>query len=577
MTRKISNVLTMAAAVAMISSCSNKLTPLTSDNFTVTPTPLEEEAGQVPFTINGHFPEKFMKKKAVVTVTPAIAYAGTEARTASATFQGESVTGNDQVVPYKEGASFSLRGNTPYVNGMQQSDLVLHFKATVKGKEVALPDVKIGYGVLSTAQLAGRTIGSTSTALSADKYQYAVKQQQQAQIKYLVNQAKVRTSELKSASVEDFVKTLRTIREDQKGYQIEGIEISSYASPEGSLKFNTELSQNRGKNSKAYLDEQLKKLDMKSNVDQKYTAEDWEGFQELVSQSNIQDKEVILRVLSMYNDPEEREKQIRNLSVAFKDLADEVLPELRRSRMTLNYLTLGRTDAEIQQQFKDDPSKLSTDELLYATTLTDNAAEKKAILEAAARQNTNDYRALNNLGALALQSGDLKKAEEYFNAAAKQSPNADDVNANRAIVTLAKAYGEGNTDANFRETARDLLANAATSQNYKEVLGGLNIANGQYAQAAQNLKGVKSNTAALAQILNKDYTSALQTLTSVAKADGMTYYLKAIVAARTNQADLVTSNLKEAFKLDSSLKALASKDLEFAKLFGSAAFQNLVK
>lgn len=576
MKRRISIVLTSAAAVALLSSCSSKLTPLTADNFTVSPTPLEEEAGNVPFTINGRFPEKFMKKKAVVKITPAIVYGDTEARTQSATFQGEQVQGNDQQVPYKTGANFSLRGTAPFANGMQKSDLVLHFDATVKGKAVELPDVKIGYGVLSTAQLAGRTIGTTSTALSADKYQYAIKQQQQAQIKYLVRQTKVRTSELKSASVEDFVKTLRTIREDQKGFQLEGIEISSYASPEGSLKLNTELAQGRGKNSTAYVEEQLKKLELEGNIDQKYTAEDWEGFQELVSQSNIQDKDVILRVLSMYSDPEEREKQIRNLSVAFKELADEVLPELRRSRMTLNYLALGRTDAEIQQQFKDDPSKLSTDELLYATTLTSNPAEKESILTAAAKQNTSDYRALNNLGALALQKGDLDEAERYFNEAAQKAPNADEVNANRAIVTLAKAYA-ANTNSNYREAARDLLANAATAENYKEVLGGLNIANGQYAQAAQNLQGVKSNTAALAQILNKDYVTALQTLTAVPNADAMTYYLKAIVAARTNQNDLVTTNLKEAVSRDNSLKQQAAGDLEFAKFFENAAFQNLVK
>jgi len=576
MTRSISFILTSAAVAALLSSCSSKLTPLTADNFTVSPAPLEEEAGHVPFTINGHFPEKFMKKKAVVKITPAIVYAGTEARTQSATFQGEQVQGNDRQVPYKTGAAFSLRGMTPFADGMQQSDLVLHFEASVKGKPVSLPDVKIGYGVLSTAQLAGRTVGTTSTALSADKYQYAIKQQQQAQIKYLVRQTKVRTSELKSASVEDFVKTLRTIREDRKGFQLEGVEISSYASPEGSLKLNTELAQGRGKNSAAYVEEQLKKLELEGGIDQKYTAEDWEGFQELVSQSHIQDKDVILRVLSMYNDPEEREKQIRNLSVAFKELADEVLPELRRSRMTLYYLTLGRTDAEIKQQFKEDPTKLSTDELLYATTLTDNVSEKESILTVAAKQNTADYRALNNLGALALQKGDLARAESYFNEAAQKAPNADEVNANRAIVTLANAYA-GRAENGYREAARDLLANAATAENYKEVLGGLNIANGQYAQAAQNLQGVKSNTAALAQILNKDYVTALQTLNAVPKADAMTFYLKAIVAARTGQNDLVPSHLKEAVSRDNSLKQQAARDLEFAKFFENAAFQTIVK
>ena len=349
---------------------------------------------------------------------------------------------------------------------------------------------------------------------------------------------------------------------------LDNIEVSAYASPDGGMKLNTALAQNREKTSKGYVGKQLKAAKLDADVDSKYTAEDWEGFKELVGQSNIQDKDVILRVLSMYQDPEEREQQIRNLSAGFKELADEILPELRRARLTIHYNLIGRSDDEIQEQYKADASKLSVEELLYAATLTENVAEQKDIYTTTTKQYADDYRAYNNLATLAYQQGDLTTAKNYLSQAAAKNANAAEVNANEALLALA----EGKT-----KEANDYLIKATASENYQEVLGNLQVAVGNYAKAAECLKGTKTNSAALAQIMNKDYASASSTLSAIAHPDAYTSYLKAIVAARTNQDASVVANLKEAFAKNSNLKQRAAKDLEFVALFNDANFQNLVK
>lgn len=555
------------AGTLALSSCS-KLGELSADNFTVTPSPMEAVAGKVPVTINGRFPEKYMKKKAVVTVVPEVRYAGGKAVGQSATFQGEKVQGNDQEVSYKLGGNYTMKNTFDYVPEMQKSELYLTFQARLGKKTVEVPAVKVADGVLATSTLIKETAGNGNVAESTDAYQYAIQQTKQAQIKYLINQANIRNSELKTTSVQDFIKTLRDIKADEKGFMVDNIEVSAYASPDGKLDFNTKLAEKRQISSAGYVNKELKNLDLSAEVDQKYTAEDWDGFKELLQASNIQDKDVILRVLSMYQDPEEREKQIRNLSAGYQELADEILPELRRARLTINYNLIGRTDDEIQVQYKANPKELSIEELLYAATLTDDAKERKNIYATATNLYGNDYRAYNNLAGLAYQEGDLAAVKNYLAEAAKHTADAAEVNANRALVAMA----EGKFDE-----AQNYVAKASTAKNYYELLGNLQVAQGNYAQAAQSLQDVKTNSAALAQLLNKDYTAAATTLSQVARPDAMTDYLKAIVAARTNQKSAVLSHLMDAFAKDASLKARAAKDLEFASLFSDASFLNLLK
>lgn len=558
--------LALTAATAL-TSCSSKLPPLSADNFTVSPAPLEATGSEVPFTINGRFPEKYMKKKAVVTIVPQLRYGNgltAEPRTPSATFQGEKVVGNDQVIAYKTGGNFTTKHAFDYRPDMAKSELYLTFDAKVGKKTVTIPAVKVADGIIATSQLVYQTVRTANTAVAPDAYQQQIVRRQDAQIKYLINQAKIRTSQLNTTSVQDFVKVLRDIKAYQKDFALDNIEVSAYASPDGTLSYNTELAENRQNTAAKFVDEQLRKTALDATVDAKYTAEDWNGFQELVAQSNIQDKDVILRVLSMYKDPEEREQQIKNLSLAFRELADEVLPELRRARLTINYRLIGRTDAEIQAQYQTDPTQLSIEELLYAATLTSDLNRRKDIFETAVRQYPADLRAQNGLAQVAYAQGDYTIAKKLI----AQAGNGAEPNANAALIAIA----EGRLDQ-----AENLLGKALTAGNYNEVLGNLQIARGQYAQAAQSLKGVKSNSAALAQILTKDYTAARATLAALPATDALSSYLSAIVAARAGMTTDAIAALRQALTQDPSLVAKAATDLEFAPLAESSAFQDLLK
>lgn len=547
-----------AAGLALVAftSCNSKLDALSADNFTVTPSPLETVGNDVPATINGRFPQKYMKKKAVVTVIPELRYAGVKTVGQPATFQGEKVVGNDQTVSYKLGGNYVMKANFPYNPAMLSSELYLNFEARVGKKVVTIPAVKVADGLIATSQLVYLTLASANTATAADGFQREISRQQNAQIKYLISQAKVRTSELNTTSVKDFIKVLRDIKADQKGLALDNVEVSAYASPDGTLKFNTGLAENRKGSAQQYVNGQLKKTKLNTNVDAKYTAEDWDGFQELVAASNIQDKEVILRVLSMYKDPEEREQQIKNLSVAFRELANEVLPELRRARLTVNYRVIGRSDEEIRAQYAADASKLTVEELLYAATLTNDAAERKAIFNKATELYPQDKRAYNGLAQLAYAAGNLSDAEN----ALTHAEGLPEAYANSALIALEKGNING---------AEALLGKALTAGNYNEVLGNLQIARGNYAQAAQNLKGINTNSAALAQILNKDYVAAAQTLAAVPNADAITDYLKAVLAARTGQVEQGVQALRAAIAKNADLRDLASADLALKTVFAA--------
>ena len=552
-------------AAATLTSCS-KMGALSSDNFSVNPSPLESVGGQVPATINGRFPEKYMKKKAVVTVTPVLRYAGGETAGDAATVHGEKVDANDQTISYRVGGNYTMKTNFKYVPEMLKSDLYLTFNAKKGKKTVKIPDVKIGEGVISTSELVNRTLKNASTAFAPDAYQHIIKQKQEANIQFLIQQAKIRTSELNGVSVKQFVKTLQEIQADEQRKALENIEVSAYASPDGGMSLNTKVAQDREKSTQKYVESQLKKTGLEAEVDTKYTAEDWEGFKELVSQSNMQDKEVILRVLSMYQDPEEREHQIRNLSAAFTDLTQEILPQLRRARMTINYNLIGRSDDEIQAQYKSDASQLSVEELLYSTTLTENVAEQEGIFKKTAQLYPNDYRAYNNLATIAYANGKYNDAKNYLQQALKANSNAAEPNVNLGLISLIN---------NDLTSAQKYLAKGAGSQALGEALGNMYLKQGNYAQAVKSFGNAKSNSAALAQILTKDYMKAAETLAAVQKKDAMTSYLKAIVAARTNNNNIAVDNLRDAIAKDASLAAYAAKDLEFLKLQNDATFKVL--
>ena len=557
----------VAVLVLALSSCGGKMGELSSEYFTTNPEVLEAIAGKVPVTINGKFPEKYMKKNAIVEVTPILKWNGGEAKGQPYTFQGEKVEGNGQNISYKAGGSYTMKATFDYVPEMANSELYLNFKITRGNKTTTIPDVKIADGVIATSELNtivtasgnaanGSKSGNTNTSVSADAFQRIIKEAQEANIMFLIQQANLRNDQLNSEEMKEFQKKIAEINADAKNFKLNNIEVSAYASPDGGIKLNTGLAENREKNAEKYLNRQLKKGKIETNVDAKYTAQDWEGFQELVAKSNLQDKDLILRVLSMYQDPEQRENEIKNISSVYKTLADEILPQLRRARLIANYEIIGRSDEEINEAFNTNPNALSVEELIYAATLTNDNARKEAIYKKAIELYPNDYRAYNNLGTLAFAANDTDKAQNLFKQAAAKNANAPEVNANLGLCELVN---------NNLAAAETYLGKSSGANAVNEALGSLYIKQGQYQRAVNAFGDAKTNSAAQAQILAKDYNKAKATLQAVENKNAMTDYLMAIVGARTNNESLVSSSLKSAIAKDPSLATKAANDREFAK------------
>ena len=546
-----------AGSFLMMTSCS-KMGPLSADNFTVTPKPLETQAGVVSATVNGAFPEKYMKKKAVVTVTPELRFGdGKVVKGEAATFQGEKVMGNAQVISYRMGGHYTMKTAFAYNPEMQKSDMYLTFDARRGKKVYNVPAVKVNYGIIATSELYRQALTNGGGCLALDSFQRVKAKKQEANIKFLINQANLRKSELKNNSVGEFVKLLKEINKDREGLNLQNVEIQAYASPEGGFKFNDKLANKRQNVSEKYVRKEMKSAGVEGNLDAHYTAQDWEGFQQLVQASDIQDKDVILRVLSMYKDPQEREQQIRNMSEGFRELADAILPELRRSRLIIHYETIGRNDEQIKAQYNEDAAKLSADELLYYATLEEDAAKKEEIYAKTAQLYTNDYRPLNNLAVMAFNRGDEAKAKELLAQAITKSNNAAEANATLGLIALK--------NGNVAE-AENLIAKAADANALNEALGNLSIAKGNYAQAEEYFKDSYNNSAALAQLLNKNYAAAKATLNNIKNPNGLTSYLHAIVSARQGNKYAANSYLKEALQKNPSLKAYAENDLEFANM-----------
>ena len=563
MNKKIFLPFLALAAICVFSACSGKLTPLSEQYIKAEPQPLEAIGGEVPVTINATFPAKWFNKNAVVTVTPVLRYATGETWGTSYTFQGEKVKANNQVVSYASGGNATMRSKFEYKPAMKQSELFLTFEAKIKNKTVKLPDVKIAEGVISTSVLADAA--TANPAIGADKFQRIIKEAYDANIMFLIQQAELRSKELNKEEIKDWKNLVQNANEAPN--QNVEVEISAYASPDGGLKLNDALAERREGNTSTYLKSELKKRKVDVPVVARYTAQDWEGFQSLVSKSNLQDKDLVLRVLSMYKEPEEREREIKNISTVFKSLADEILPQLRRSRLIANIEIIGKSDDEIASLAKSDAGSLNIEELLYAATLTNNESEKETIYTKASSIYPNDYRPWNNIGMQRFRSGDYTKAEEMFNKA-NSIKNNSEANINLGLLALLK--GDKNK-------AQQLFGSASDVPELGEALGLLYIEQGDYAKAVSSFAGTKSNNAALAQILTKDYSTAAQTLNQVKNADAITDYLKAVVAARTNDSNGVVSNMKAAIDKDRSLAKEAAIDLEFAKYMNNSSFTNLLK
>ncbi|NLH28597.1 MAG: tetratricopeptide repeat protein [Bacteroidales bacterium] len=567
MNKKLFNVsLALATAIILFAtSCSSSLKPLSQSNFKVTPSPLETVGMEVPVTVNGTFPEKWFHPNATVTITPVLKYAGNkELKATPYTYQGEKAAGNGITISKKRGGNFVMNFKFPYQKGMEVAELFMRFDAQIKNKKANLPDVKVADGVITTSVLADAL--TTDPSFSDDNFQRIIKEKQEEAIMFLIESAELRQSELTKEGLQAWKKRVEEAFSDPK--QQIALEIGGYASPDGPLTLNETLAQQRLKNSLNYLDKEFKKKNISTDINTHYTEEDWEGFKQLVEASDLQDKELIIRILSMYTDPEEREQQIKNLSHIYQELAETVLPELRRARLIASINIIGKTDDEIMSFWRNDPKKLNIEELLYATTLTDNDAEKERIYQYITVNFPQDYRGWNNLGALFYKQGNINKAEQSFNRAAQISPNAPEVNMNLALIAMIN---------NDLDKAEELLGKAGGAKNLNAALGLLYLKKGEYNKATEAFGNLKSNNAALAQLLVKDYSKASQTLAAIPNPDATTAYLAAIVAARTNNFNDVLTNLQTAIQRDKSMAQKAANDLEFAKYRTNSEFVSLIQ
>jgi tetratricopeptide (TPR) repeat protein len=490
-------------------------------------------------------------------VIPELRFQGQAVQGAGSSFQGEKVMGNNRTISYNLGGHYTMKTDFTYQPEMLQSELWLTFHALVGDKVVEVPAVKVADGVIATSELYRRTVAGMAPVLAADSFQRITQIRQEASIKFLVAQTQLRKSELNNNSVTEFVQLLQRINYERESMMLNNIEVSGYASPEGRFTMNDRLASGRQNVSENYVRQQLKFSRLDAPVDVRYTAEDWEGFQELVRASNIQDKDVILRVLSMYDDPEEREQQIRNMSEAFQELADGVLPELRRARLIANYEVIGRNDDQIREQFKADPAELSIEELLYAAMLTSDQNEQLKIYQEAVKLYSADPRAYNNIGRIYYMQGNFERARKFFQQALSVDNKLDEANANLGLMELMN----GNV-----AMAEDYIGRASGSPDIAQVLGNLHLAQGNYVLAEQDFDQVNSNSAALAQILNKNFAKAEQTLGKVKPADAMTDYLRAVLYARKGNNGVAGTFLRSALSKDPSLKAYADRDLEMKKV-----------
>ncbi|MBR6369775.1 MAG: hypothetical protein IKS24_01710 [Bacteroidaceae bacterium] len=550
----------LGAGLLVLAGCKSGM-DMSSDYYVVTPEILEAVGGEVPYTVTGTFPAKFFPKKVVCTATPELRWEGGSVKGQPVTLQGEKVQGNNRVVNYKDGGTFTFKDAFKYQPEMAKSELYVTFNASKNGKKIEIAPVKIADGVISTAELYSDAAKGANTLASQDAFQRIIKQAQDANIMFVIQQANVRSSETNSDAVKALKESMKNYAADNN-YEIENVQVSAYASPDGGVKLNDKLASQRESNAASYIKNEIKKAKIDADVESNYTAQDWEGFKELVSKSNLQDKDLILRVLSMYDDPERRETEIKNLSAVYNDLAADILPQLRRARLTLNYQIIGRSDDEIKETYKTNPRVLSIEEMLYAATLTSNKAEKKDIFTTVTRTFPNDYRAFNNLGEIAFSDGDLATAESNFRKALQLNSSAPETNTNMGLLCLAQKKAAD---------AASYFAKGGDSKVNQEALGNMYIAQGQYERALSALRGSNTNAEALALIMTKDYAGAKRVLNSIRNADANTAYLLAVAAARTNDAAAVAQNLQKAVSLDPTLKDKIKKDIEFVKYQSAVA------
>lgn len=568
MKMKGSKLAIIALAALLIGGCGGveKMKELPAGtSFKVTPNPLEVHGNKVKATIEGTIPAKYFNKKAIVEITPVIVYKGGELTLPVKTLQGEDVQANNQVINYEAGGTWKHDIEFDYKDEMFSCTLELRFVITYKDKKIPFDaPQKIGIGTMATYKLVD--IDPKPIMLS-DKFVRVTPEEKEAQINFVIQKSDIRKSEL----TKDDIKMLNDFLVDAtkaNNKEVKEIKVSAYASPDGPEKLNEKLSTDRGKNTDKYLADVFKKakVDNKTAVAVETTAEDWDGFQKLVQASDIEDKDLVLRVLSMYSDPEVRDKEIKNLSKVYKVLAEKILPQLRRSKMIAKVDVIGYSDDTLKYMVENNAyDSLNVEEMLYAATLVSDV-DKKIEVYMKAGEKFNCPRGYNNAAYFYIQNNKATEAKAALDKIPADQ-NIPAVTNNRGCVALM----EGNIDE-----AEKLFTDAANAGNeVKYNLGIIAIIKNQYPAALEYLGGTDSFNQGLAALLNGKVDAAKNTFAKVESAKG--YYGRAIVGARLQEEATVLDNLRTAIGKDANLKARAKEDVEFRNFFQNDAFKAIVE
>ena len=570
--KKFRSYFILILAATVITSCSglNKMKKNSGlVKYEVIPKVLQTDAGLVNVTIKGVFPEKYFDKKTTLTATPVLTYTGGETAFEKVqVVQGEKVMGNNQVIT-STGGNFTYTGVIPYKDAMKVSELILRIKASRGTKSLDFDPVKLADGVIATSTLVDRQ-GKAGTI--KDNYVRINPENQQADINYVINRYDIRPAELKAEDVIALKEYIKSVSTDANR-KLKSAVVSSYASPDGTMKINQPLSEKRGATADKFIKKEFEKIEASKTpgfFDEINTPEDWDGFKTEVEKSNMQDKDLILRVLSMYSDPDVREKEIKNMSAAFEVLKTDILPKLRRSKMMINVDKIGLSDEQILSQMRSNQSGMGLEEMLYSATLTKDANEQLKFYQATLSAYPKCIRAANNIGYTFMALGRTDEAIAAFEKA-KAIQNNDMVKNNLGFASLVKG------DLVKAEEYFNSMTTASADSKWG--LGVIAITKGEYDKAVNNLGNEPNFNLALAQVLKGDVAKAKSTLDGLKDLGktGKPSYLKAIVGARLDDRTYMINGLKEAIGINSSWKAYAKTDLEFAKFFNDDTFKSVVQ
>jgi tetratricopeptide (TPR) repeat protein len=558
-------------------------------HYSVTPNPLQDNGDSVAVNITAQYPAKYFAKKAAVTVTPTLKLSdGSEVALKSVNLVGDKAKGEGQKVSYDQGGSISYTAKVPFANAMKKDELDV--KATLTNNKKDFPGVKIADGTIATALL----IQNDDKVIAAkDNFVKTIPEHDTTRIFYVISQSNVRPAEMKSEEMKKFKDFVDM--GTQQNFTWEGIDVDAYASPDGETDMNQHLADDRAKtaikammetfknmkmdvekaNKKGKEHEVLEKLPIDAKLGEEdfykvvHTGLDWDGFKTLVQNSSIADKDLIIRVLTMYNDHDQRMKEIKNMSKTYVELANDILPKLRRAIIIINAEKKGRSDAQLTALSASHPDSLSVEELLYAATLTTDMNQKLSIYKSAEKMYGNDWRCANNAGYAEMALNKLSDADADFQQADRLSPNNPAVQNNLGVVARWKGDRKGAMAYYNKATA------AGPDVSYN--MGLVDIQTGNYADAATSTGSFNTFNASLAKVLNNDAAGAKSTLDASNDQSAISYYLRAVISVRSNDKEGAVANLKTAINKDASLRAMAQSDCEFLKYKDDAEFKSAIQ